>query len=121
MRGKFFLVVVLLSGIVFLAHHAALHLYPVFYAPWLEEQNKARAPRSVPDEMVGHVVFTFFDDVTVNLIEKLEQYGREYVVVTGELQNALGLHDLGYHAVFEIWMIRTYERVRVMPRPWWWS
>ena len=112
--GKIFSVVVLLSGIVFLLIMLPFTFIQFFYAPWLEEQNKARAPRSVPDEMAGHVVFTFFDDVTVNLIEKLEQYGRDYVVVTGELQNALGLHDLGYHAVFgDLDDPRTYERVRV--------
>jgi Trk K+ transport system NAD-binding subunit len=112
--GKIFSVVVLLSGIVFLLIMLPFTFIQFFYAPWLEAQNKARAPRSVPEDMSDHVIFTFFDDVTVNLIEKLEQYGRDYVIVTGELQNALDLHDLGYHAVFgDLDDPRTYERIRI--------
>ncbi len=112
--GKIFSVVVLLSGIVFLLIMLPFTFIQFFYAPWLEAQNKARAPRSVPEDMTGHVIFTFFDDVTVNLIEKLEQYGRDYVIVTGELQNALDLHDLGFHSVFgDLDDPRTYQRIRV--------
>ena len=111
--GKLFSVVVLLSGIVFLLVMLPFTFIQFFYAPWLEEQNKARAPRSVSEDMKGHVIFTFFDDVTVNLIEKLEQYGIGYVIVTGELQNALDLHDLGFHAVFgDLDDPRTYRRLR---------
>jgi hypothetical protein len=44
--GKIFSVVVLLSGIVFLLVMLPFTFIQFFYAPWLEEQNKARAPRS---------------------------------------------------------------------------
>ena len=43
--GKFFSVVVLLSGIIFLLIILPFTFIQFFYAPWLEEQNKARAPR----------------------------------------------------------------------------
>lgn len=112
--GKVFSVVVLLSGIVFLLVMLPFTFIQFFYAPWLEEQNKARAPRSVPETMSGHVIFTHFDDVTVNLIEKIGQYGIEYVIVTGELQNALDLHDLGFKVVVgELDDPRTYHRLRI--------
>ncbi len=112
--GKLFSVVVLLSGIVFLLIMLPFTFIQFFYAPWLEEQNKARAPRGVPDDMTDHVIFTSFDDVTVHLIEKLEQYAVDYVIVIGELQNALDLHDLGYHAVFgDLDDPRTYQRLRI--------
>lgn len=112
--GKLFSVVVLLSGIVFLLVMLPFTFIQFFYAPWLEEQNKARAPRSVSDDMADHVIFTSFDDVTVHLIEKLEQYAVNYVIVIGELQGALDLHDLGYHAVFgDLDDPRTYQRLRI--------
>lgn len=112
--GKLFSVVVLLSGIVFLLVMLPFTFIQFFYAPWLEEQNKARAPRSVPDDMTGHVIFTFFDEVTVNLIEKVAQYRVDYVIVTGELQHALDIHDQGYHVVFgDLDDPRTYQRLRI--------
>jgi Trk K+ transport system NAD-binding subunit len=97
--GKLFSVVVLLSGIVFLLVMLPFTFIQFFYAPWLEEQNRARAPRALAEDASGHVIFTNFDDVTVNLIQKLGQYGMDYVIVTGELQTALDLHDLGFKVV----------------------
>jgi hypothetical protein len=47
--GKLFSVVVLLSGIVFLLVMLPFTFIQFFYAPWLEEQNKARVARSVPE------------------------------------------------------------------------
>jgi Trk K+ transport system NAD-binding subunit len=112
--GKLFSVVVLLSGIVFLLVMLPFTFIQFFYAPWLEEQNKARAPRSVSESLSGHVIFTHFDAVTANLIGKLGQYGIEYVIVTSELQNALDLHDLGYHVVVgELDDPQTYGRLRI--------
>ncbi|MDD3991255.1 MAG: potassium channel family protein [Desulfobacteraceae bacterium] len=69
--GKLFSVVVLLSGIVFLLVMLPFTFIQFFYAPWLEAQNRARAPREVAEEVSGHVIFTNFDDVAVNLIGKL--------------------------------------------------
>lgn len=97
--GKFFSVVVLLSGIIFLLVMLPFTFIQFFYAPWLEEQNKARAPRALSESTSGHVIFTHFDAVTVNMIEKLGQYGIAYAIVIPELQTALGLHDQGYDVV----------------------
>lgn len=112
--GKLFSVVVLLSGIVFLLVMLPFTFIQFFYAPWLDEQNKARAPRRVPDDLSGHVIFTDFDAVTVDLIHRLKPYGTPYVVVTPELQNALDLHDQGYHVVVgELDDPQTYGRLRI--------
>ena len=112
--GRIFSVVVLLSGIVFLLVMLPFTFIQFFYAPWLEEQNQARAPRSVPESMTGHVILTHFDPFIVNLIEKLQQYGIPYVIVIAELQNALELHDLGYRVVVgELDDPQTYRRLRI--------
>jgi len=112
--GRFFSVVVLLSGIIFLLIILPFTFIQFFYAPWLEEQNKARAPRAVPDSVSGHLIFTHFDAVTVNLIQKLGQYGVDYVVLTAELQNALDLHDQGYQVVLgDLDDPQTYDRLNI--------
>ena len=112
--GKSFSVVVLLSGIIFLLIMLPFTFIQFFYAPWLEEQNKARAPRAVPESTSNHVLFTHFDAVAVNLIEKLVQYGIDYVILTPELQNALGLHDQGYRvAVGDLDDPQTYRRLNI--------
>lgn len=97
--GRLFSIVVLFSGIVFLLVMLPFTFIQFFYAPWLEAQNKSRAPRSIPETTAGHVILTHFDAVAVTLIEKLEQYGIPYVVLVLELQQALDLHDRGYRVV----------------------
>ncbi|MEA2059015.1 MAG: NAD-binding protein [Thermodesulfobacteriota bacterium] len=112
--GRVFSIVVLFSGIVFLLVMLPFTFIQFFYAPWLEEQNKARAPRSLPDTMSGHVILTYFDAVAVTLIEKLTQYGFAYVVLASGLQDALDLYDQGYHVVVgELDDPDTYRRLRI--------
>ncbi len=112
--GKFFSVVVLLSGIIFLLVMLPFTFIQFFYAPWLEEQNKARAPRAVTETTSNHVIFTHFNAGAANLIEKLNQYGIDYVVLIQELQDALDLHDQGYRvAVGELDDPQTYHRLNI--------
>ena len=112
--GRLFSIVVLLSGVVFLLVILPFVFIEFFYSPWLEEHNKARAPRQAPDNISGHVVFTYFDEVTINLIEKLRKYAIDHIIVTPELQNALDLHDLGYRVmVGELDDPQTYTRLRI--------
>nr|MBP9944188.1 two pore domain potassium channel family protein [Desulfomicrobium sp.] len=47
--GRLFSICVMLSGVVFMLIVLPFTFIQFFYAPWLEEQNKARAPRTVPD------------------------------------------------------------------------
>lgn len=59
-----------------------------FYVPWLERQNRARVPRTVPNTLSGHVIFTHFDHVAEILLDRLKQYGTEHIIVTPELSRA---------------------------------
>jgi Trk K+ transport system NAD-binding subunit len=113
-EGKLFSVVVLLSGIIFLLIMLPFTFIQFFYAPWLDEQNKARAPRMVAAKMSGHLIFTHFDAVTVNLIKKVTQYGIDYVILIPELQRALDLHDQGYRVVVgELDDPQSYHRLNI--------
>ncbi len=112
--GKVFSVVVLLSGMVFLLIMLPFTFIQFFYAPWLEAQNKARVPKTVPDTLTDHVIFTHFDSVAISLVEKLGPYGTPHVVVVNELSRALELHDHGYRVLLgELDDPETYRRLRV--------
>jgi Trk K+ transport system NAD-binding subunit len=112
--GRIFSIIVLLTGIIFLLVMLPFTFIQFFYAPWLEAQNKARAPRAVPESMSNHVILTQFDAVAVNLVEKLNQYKIPNVILVSDLQEALRLHELGFRVVVgELDDPETYARLRV--------
>lgn len=94
--GRFFSMIVLGSGIVVLLIMLPFTFIEFFYAPWMEAQSRARAPRQLPDTFNDHIIITSFDPVTKSLIEKLHQYQKQYVLLVPELQRALDLYDEGY-------------------------
>ena len=111
--GRLFCMVVLLSGIVLLLIMLPFTFIQFFYAPWLEAQTKARAPRELPEDMQGHVILTSYDPITMNLIDLLRQYQYEYVIVTEDIQKALELIDQEYTVVTgELSDPETYTRLR---------
>jgi Trk K+ transport system NAD-binding subunit len=112
--GKLFSVVVLLSGLVFLLIMLPFTFIQFFYAPWLEAQTKARAPRELPEDTHGHVILTRTDPITMNLIQRLKQYQYQYVILTADIQQALELFDEDYKVVVgELSDPETYRRLRV--------
>ncbi len=112
--GRIFSSIVLLSGIIFMLVILPFTFINLFYAPWLRAQEAARAPRSLPDTVKGHVVLTQYDAVTMALIERLKQFHHRYVVLTPELEDALRLHDLGVRVVRgDLDNPETYRRVHV--------
>ena len=112
--GKFFSMFVLVSGIVFLLVMLPFTFIQFFYAPWLEAQSRARAPRELPENTTGHVILTNFDPITINLVEKLKQYNYEYAIIVTDLQRALEFYDLDYKVVVgDLGDPETYRRLRV--------
>jgi Trk K+ transport system NAD-binding subunit len=112
--GKLFSVIVLLSGLVFLLIMLPFTFIQFFYAPWLEAQTKARAPRELPEDTHGHVILTCTDPITMNLIQRLKQYRYAYVIVTEDIHQALELFDQDYKVVVgDLSDSETYRRLRV--------
>jgi voltage-gated potassium channel len=112
--GRLFSTLVLISGIVFLLILLPVTFIEFFYAPWMRLQAERRAPTSLPPTTKGHVILTSLDPVTVNLIKKLNEYHYEYIVLIGEINEALRLHDLGYRVVRgDLDNPDTYQRVAV--------
>jgi voltage-gated potassium channel len=97
--GRAFSLFVLMSGVIFLLVLLPFTFIQFFYAPWLEAQNKSRAPKILPEEVRDHVIITTFDSITMALIKKLDFYGRDYVIIVEELQRALELVDMGYKVI----------------------
>lgn len=112
--GRFFSILVLLSGVVFLLIVLPFTFIQFFYAPWLEAQAAARAPRELPEKTTGHVIMTNYGPVTAALIKKLKKYNYPYVVLVPELDEALSLSDQEVEVVFgELDNPETYRKVRV--------
>jgi Trk K+ transport system NAD-binding subunit len=112
--GRAFSIVVLVSGMVFLLILLPFTFIEFFYAPWMQAQAEARAPRQLPEGTSGHVILTAYDPVTMSLMHKLDDYGYPYVLVVGELEEALRLHDLGVRVLYgEVDRPETYCLARV--------
>jgi voltage-gated potassium channel len=112
--GRLFSIVVLLSGMVFLLMLMPFTLIEFFYAPWVEAQARARAPRELPSDTHGHVIPTNHDAVTSTLIRKLNQFGYPYVMLVRDPELALKLHDDGINVmVGDPDHPETYEHIRL--------
>ena len=97
--GRAFSILVLISGVISLLIMLPFTFIEFFYAPWMEAQHRARAPRELPKGTKDHIIITSFDAITRSLIQKLNQYDHEYVLLVGELQEALDLYDQGYRVM----------------------
>jgi Trk K+ transport system NAD-binding subunit len=112
--GRAFSVLVLISGMISLLILLPFTFIQFFYAPWLEAQAKARAPRELPEDTHGHVIITHFNPITKALINKLQQYNYSYVLLESELPKALDYYDQGYKVVFgDIDDPETYKKLQV--------
>ncbi len=112
--GRFFSIIVLISGVVVLLIMLPFTFIEFFYAPWMEAQSRARAPRELPPDTTGHLVITSFDYITKALIEKIVQYNHKYVLLIQDIQTALDLYDDGYKVmVGDVDDPETYKKLRI--------
>lgn len=112
--GRLFSIIVLMSGIVFLLVMLPFTFIQFFYAPWLEAQNRSRAPRELSAQTKGHIIITNYDPVTKSLIEKLKSYDYDYVLLQNDLQNALAFSDRNYKVMLgELDDPNTYKKAQI--------
>ena len=118
--GRAFSLLVLLSGMIFLLILLPFTFIEFFYAPWMEAQDAARAPRELPEEMRGHVLLTQDDAVSQALIRRLEQYSYPYALIVPTVEEALRLHDAGRNVMVgdlddpETWLRARAESVALV-------
>ncbi len=79
--GRFFSVIVLMTGIVMLLIVLPFAFIRFFYAPWLEAQIHSRAPRELPPSIEGHVLLTARDAIAPGLITRLERDDIPYTLI----------------------------------------
>jgi len=109
--GRLFSVVVLLSGVILLLIVLPFVFIRSFYAPWLEARLRLTAPRSVPDEMEGHVLITGMDSIVPGLIRRLDQAEIPYRVLEGDPVRAAQLSREGVSVLAgEVDEADTYRR-----------
>lgn len=94
--GKLFSIGVMLFGMMSMLVILPFAFIRFAYEPWMEAQNAARTPRSLPEDTRGHVIITNLDPVSRALIHKLGQYTIPYVVLVDDREEALRLHDHGF-------------------------
>lgn len=97
--GRLFSICVLLTGTTFMLILLPFTFIQFFYAPWMQAQSEARAPRQLPPDTQGHVLITNYDAVTESLIRKLDHYHYPYYLVTPDITQALKYYDQGLNVV----------------------
>ena len=112
--GRIFSIVVLLTGVVLLLIVLPFAFIRLFYAPWMEERIRQRAPRAAPDDVSGHVVICAWDAIAPGLVAKLRLHGIPYFVVEPDPVVASRMDADGISVVTgEIDASETYARLQV--------
>ena len=112
--GRLFSIIVLVSGLFFMLVILPFTFIQFFYAPWMEAQARARAPRELPSGTRRHVLLTAHDPVTASLIPLLERYDHPYAILMPGTAEALELHDKGFKvAVGDADDPDTWKRMRI--------
>lgn len=111
--GRAFSILVLLSGTVLLLIVLPFTFIRYFYAPWLEAKIRLRAPREVPADARGHVVFTAWDGLAQGLAKRLDSEGTQTFVIEADGEEAARMHGDGIPVVRgDVDDTQTYERIR---------
>ena len=112
--GRLFSMIVLLTGMVFLLIVLPFTFIQFFYAPWIQAQSEARAPRQLPRSTRDHVLLTHYDPITQALINKLDRYHYSYYLITPDLSHAQQLYDQGINVVVgDLDNPDTYEKMQI--------
>jgi voltage-gated potassium channel len=112
--GKIFSMIVMLSGVVFLLMLLPFTFIQFFYAPWIEAQQRSRAPKELPEDTKDHVILTDSGPVSLSLIDKLNYHNRDYIILVEEPAQAFDLYDKGFKvAVGNLDDPETYRKMRV--------
>ena len=112
--GRMFSLLVLLVGIIMLLIVLPFTFIRFFYAPWLEAQVRAQAPRKVPPDEEGHVLFTSWGPISQGLGRRFDLTGVTYHVIVPDPVRATELKVEGVPVVCgELDECGTFEAARL--------
>ena len=97
--GRIFSIVVLLSGSTFLLVMLPFVFIQFVFIPWMNERERRRAPRSLPQSAAGHMILTQFGPVEQALVERAEQAKVPYVILADDVDAAGRIHDEGHQVI----------------------
>ncbi|BDS06506.1 potassium transporter TrkA [Oceaniferula spumae] len=101
--GRFFSVVVLITGVVFLLVLLPFTFIEFFYAPYIRAQERSKASTQVSTNTEGHVIMTEYGPVARSLSRLLDDYGYPYYVLSSTLDQALDLQHQGVPVILGDW------------------
>ncbi|MGA1206006.1 MAG: potassium channel family protein [Opitutales bacterium] len=112
--GRAFSIIVLASGVFLLLIMLPFAFIRFFYAPWLEAQIKAKAPRRLPPHIRDHVIICRQDSITDGFIRKLKVNNIPYCIIEPDPVLAAQLREDDFCVVSgEIDDPETYRAVNV--------
>lgn len=91
--GRFFSIVVLLSGIFMLMIVLPFAFIRHFYIPLLESKKKNKVPRQVPTGTKNHILICSYDVIARDMAERLEQENTPYYIIENDIEKAIKHHD----------------------------
>lgn len=91
--GRFFSIVVLLSGIFMLMIVLPFAFIRHFYIPLLESKKKNKVPRQVPTGTKNHILLCSYDVIARDMAERLEQENTPYYIIENDIEKAIKHHD----------------------------
>lgn len=97
--GRLFTILVLMSGTIYLLVLLPFSFIQFFFMPWMEASEAAGTPRSVPEEIRGHVVLTQLGPVEEALIRLLTANGIDHCVIAPDTASAGPLLDADYRVM----------------------
>ncbi len=97
--GRFFSLIVLISGVVLLLVMMPFAFIQYVYSPWLEAQKKTNAPRALSANINDHVIVVGLNPISLNLVQLLTRYGFYCVILCPDTQTSLDLEDQNFHVV----------------------
>ncbi|MCF3648823.1 potassium channel family protein [Synoicihabitans lomoniglobus] len=112
--GRFFSLIVLGTGVVFLLVLLPFTFIEFFYTPWMKAQATARAPRELPAETENHVILTLHGPMTKILVRMLEKHHHPYFILVPTVAEALEMHERNIPVVVgDLSDPDTYRRLRI--------
>ena len=98
--GRFFSIVVLLSGIFMLLILLPFAFIRHFYVPLIESKRKNRVPREVPPKTKDHILICSYDIIARDLVKRLEQENTPFFIIQNDLKEAIEKYDTNLPVLF---------------------
>lgn len=93
--GRFFSIVVLLSGVLLFMMLLPFIFIRFIYQPWLEAHKQAVVPKELPESAANHVLIIGTDDIALSALQRLRQYQISAYIIADAPDQAIALFEQG--------------------------